>query len=43
VAAAFAAANALLPVHGTGYVFQIVEFHVSSSDGAAAEVPQRLG
>jgi hypothetical protein len=34
VAAAFAAADALLAMHGTGDVFEFVEFHGSSSGGA---------
>jgi hypothetical protein len=37
VAAAFAAANTFLPVHGTGYILQFVEFHVLVSSLA----PQR--
>ena len=34
VAAAFAAADPLLAMHGTGDVFKFVEFHGSSSGGA---------
>ena len=34
VAAAFAAADPLLAMHGTGDVFEFVEFHGSSSGGA---------